>query len=59
MFSHTKLQQYRISKKVLNEICDPLGIKRLFSHPFHPQGNARVENVHNFSKMDTHQILRI
>ena len=25
--------------KVLNETCDQLGIKRLFSNPFHPQGN--------------------
>ena len=36
--------------KVLNEVCDQLGIKRLFSNPFHPQGNATVENVHNFLK---------
>ena len=28
--------------KVLNEACDQLGIKRLFSNPFHPQGNAKV-----------------
>ena len=36
--------------KVLNEVCDQLDIKRLFSNPFHPQGNAKVENVHNFLK---------
>ena len=36
--------------KVLNEVCDQLGIKRLFSNPFHPQGNSKVENVHNFIK---------
>ena len=36
--------------KVINEACDQLGIKRLFSNPFYPQGNAKVENVHNFLK---------
>ena len=36
--------------KVLNEACDILGVKRLFSNPFYPQGNAKVENVHNFLK---------
>ena len=35
---------------VLNEVCDQLGIKGLFASPFHPQGNAKVENVHNFLK---------
>ena len=34
--------------KVLNEACNQLGIERLFSNPFHPQGNSRVQNVHNF-----------
>ena len=27
-----------------------LGIKRLFSNLFHPQVNARKENIHNFLK---------
>ena len=27
--------------KVLNEACYQLGFKRLFSDPFHPQGNAK------------------
>ena len=36
--------------KVINEAYDQIGIKRLFSNPFHPQGNAKVENVHNFLK---------
>ena len=26
--------------KMLTEVCDQLGIKRLFTDPFHPQGNA-------------------
>ena len=33
---------------LLNEVCDQLSIKRLFSSPFHVQGNAKVENAHNF-----------
>ena len=32
------------------EVCDQLGIKKLFSNPFHPQGYAKMENVHNFQK---------
>ena len=36
--------------KVLNEVCDQLGIKRLLSNPFHPQGNAKVDHVYNFLK---------
>ena len=32
---------------VLTDACEQLGIKRLFSKPFHPQGNLRIENVHN------------
>ena len=36
--------------EVLNKVCNQLSIKRLFSNPFHPQGNAKVENVHNFLK---------
>ena len=35
---------------VLNKVYDQLGIRRLFSNPFHPQSNAKVENVHNFLK---------
>ena len=27
--------------KVLNEVCEQLNIKQLFSNPFHPQGNAK------------------
>ena len=37
--------------KVLNEVCHQLGIKRLFSNPNPPQGNAKVENVNNFLKI--------
>ena len=43
--------------KVLNEVCDQPGIKRLFSNPFHAQGNSKVENVHLFPEKNPHQIL--
>ena len=36
--------------KAVDEACDQLGIKRLFSNLFHPQGISRIENVHNFLK---------
>ena len=29
--------------KVFNKVFDQLDIKKLFSNPFHPQGNAKVE----------------
>ena len=37
-------------KKILNEACNQLGIKRLFSNPFHSQGHEKVENDHDFLK---------
>ena len=36
--------------KMLNEVCEQLRIERLFNNPFHPQGNAKVENTYNFLK---------
>ena len=39
-----------LKNKFLNKACNQLGIKRLFSNPFHPQGNAKVENVYIFLK---------
>ena len=36
--------------KVLNKACDQLGIKGLFFNPFCPQGNAKVEHIHNILK---------
>ena len=29
---------------------ESLGIKRIYSNPFYPKGNGRIENVHNFLK---------
>ena len=40
----------KFRNKVLNELYDQLFNKRVFSNPFHPQGNAKVENVYNFLK---------
>ena len=36
--------------KAINETCNQLGIKGLFSNQFHSQGNSRIENAHNFLK---------
>ena len=41
----------KFKNKVLNEACDQLATKRLFSNPFYLQGNAKVENEHNFLKI--------
>ena len=31
-------------------VFDMLGIKSFYSNPYYPQGNGRIENVHNFLK---------
>ena len=31
-------------------ICDTLGIKGIYSNPYYPRGNSRIENIHNFLK---------
>ena len=31
-------------------VFDSLGIKCIYSNPYYPQGNGRIENVHNFLK---------
>ena len=36
-----------LKNKILNEVCDQLGIKR-FGNSFCLQGNAMVENIHHF-----------
>ena len=36
--------------KAVYEVCDHLGIKRLFSNPSNLQGNSKTENVHHFLK---------
>ena len=34
----------------LKSVFDILGIKHIYSKPYYPQGNGRIENVHNFLK---------
>ena len=34
----------------INTVLKPLGIKHIYSYPYRPQGNSRIENVHNFLK---------
>ena len=36
-------------------VFNSLGIKHIYSNPYHPKGNSRIENVHNFLK---HSIAR-
>ena len=64
LFKPTTYQAYLLTKEavilsddgtefkntVLQDVCEQCGIKRLFSNSFHPQGNLRIENVHNFLK---------
>ena len=34
----------------MNTVLKQLGIKHIYSNPYRPQGNSRIENVHNFLK---------
>ena len=34
-----------------------LGIKCIYSHPYYPRGNSRIENVHNFLKHTTAKLM--
>ena len=34
----------------LMSVFDSLGIKHIYSNPYYPKGNSRIENVHNFLK---------
>ena len=34
----------------LMSVFDTLGIKRIYSNPYYPIGNSRIQNVHNFLK---------
>ena len=31
-------------------VFDSLGIKCIYSNPYYPKGNGRIENMHNFLK---------
>ncbi len=37
----------------LTSVMEKLGIKKLHCSPYHPQGNGRLENIHNFIKRTT------
>ena len=37
-------------KKQLMSVFDSLGIKHIYSNPYYPKSNSRIENVHNFLK---------
>ena len=32
----------------LMSVINTFGIKHIYSNPYYPQGNGRIENVHNF-----------
>ena len=49
-YSNTSYNGTDFKNKAPNEACSKLGMKKLLSNQLHPQGNARVENVHNFLK---------
>ena len=34
----------------LMSVFNSLGIKCIYSNPYYPQGNGRIENIHNFLK---------
>ena len=36
--------------KQLKSVLDSLGMKRIYSNPYYPRDNSRIENVHNFLK---------
>ena len=40
-----------------NTILKQLGIKYIYSNPYWPQGNSRIENVHNFLKRTLTKLL--
>ena len=40
----------KFKNKELLSMFDTLGIKHIYSNPYYPQGNGRIENVHNFLK---------
>ena len=40
----------RFKNEQLMSVFDTLGIRHIYSNPYYPQGNGRIENVHNFLK---------
>ena len=38
------------NNELLMSVFDSLHAKRIYSNPYYPRGNSRIENVHNFLK---------
>ena len=36
--------------KLFGKVAEELGMKQIFSSPYYPKGNSRIENFHNFLK---------
>ena len=43
-------RQWLQTKKQPNEYNFKTGIKHIYLNPYKPQGNSRIENIHNFLK---------
>ena len=44
-------QQHRIPKKLINDVCAQLGVEhKIYSPPYRPQSNGRIESFHYFLK---------
>ena len=41
----------------MNTVLKQLGMKHIYSNPYQPQGNLRIDNVHNFLKRTLTKIL--
>ena len=39
-----------LTNSQMNTVLKQLDIKHIYSNPYRPQGNSRIENVHNFLK---------
>ena len=48
-----------ICNKGLIVVCDQLGIKQIYSNPFHPKGNSHMENCHNLLKRTVTKFLEL
>ena len=46
------LQDYgtEFRNEQLMSVLNSLGIKYIYSNPYYPKGNSRIENIHNFLK---------
>ena len=42
--------EQNLKNEQLMTVFDTLGIKRIYSNPYYPRGNSRIENVQNFLK---------